>query len=223
MKHIFVVDDEQNIRQLIEKYLAREGYQVTTFSDGTNVVKEVSRLSPDLIVLDIMMPTISGIDVLRELRKISDIPVVVVSARSEEYDRIIGIELGADDYMTKPFSPRELTVRINGIFRRLKRTDPQKDVLSYKDVTIDHRKRTAFAMTMELALTVKEFDFLALLIANPEMSFTRQQIIDHVWGVDFYGEERLVDDLVKRIRKKLTKAESEVKVTTVWGYGYKSE
>lgn len=222
MKHILVVDDEKNIRDLIEKYLVASNYQVTTYGDAKYLKEEVRRLNPDLIVLDIMMPNSDGLEVCKEIRKFSEVPIVFVSAKDEEFDRILGLELGADDYLSKPFSPRELVVRVKNIFRRLdKKTDHESTTV--KDCIIDKDRRSIKIKENELKVTQKEFDLMVYLCENVNKSLSREQIIDDIWGYEFEGELRVVDDLVKRLRKKLSDCQAEISIETVWGYGYKIE
>lgn len=222
MKHIFVVDDERNIRDLIRKYLEKEGYAVTVFEDASNVAGEVMRLKPDLIVLDIMMPGIDGLELCREIRKNTDMPIVFVSARDEELDRILGLELGADDYLSKPFSPRELVVRIRNIMKRLEKASKGNvPMLSARDLRIEPQRRYAEAKGMELKLTGKEYELLEFLVFNKNMPFTREQLLEKVWGYDYVGDIRIIDDLVKRLRKKLAEVDSMLEIITVWGFGYR--
>lgn len=222
MKHIFVVDDERNIRDLIRKYLEKECYSVTVFEHAQNVVSEINRLKPDLLVLDIMMPGIDGLEICREVRKTSEIPIIFVSARDEELDRIIGLELGADDYLSKPFSPRELVVRIKNIFRRLdKSTHVNAEELNIKDIKVVCYRRYIEKDNKEIDFTTKEYDLLEFLIRNKNMPFTREQLLEKVWGYDYIGDIRVIDDLIKRLRKKLADAGSCLEIKTVWGYGYR--
>lgn len=222
MKHIFVVDDERNIRDLIRKYLEKEGFLVTVFENAQNVVNEINRLKPDLLVLDIMMPGSDGLELCKEVRKHIEIPIVFVSARDEELDRILGLELGADDYLSKPFSPRELVVRIKNIMRRLEQSSQVKaEVLIVKDIKVECHRRYVERNSIELKLTTKEYDLLEFMIRNKSMPFTREQLLEKVWGYDYIGDIRVIDDLVKRLRKKLVEAESVLEIKTVWGYGYR--
>ena len=221
MPHVFVIDDEQNIRDILEKYLKKEGFTVSTYQDGAEVLHALETTEPDLLVMDIMMPNIDGLELLRRLRKDSFIPVIVVSARDEELDRILGLELGADDYLTKPFSPRELIVRIKNLFKRVNRVELEvnSSVINVKNVQLHKKKRQVFIEDQELVLTPKEYDVLAFLIQNPGQPFTREKLIETIWGYHYAGDGRLIDDLVKRLRKKMVGA--DVKIVTVWGYGYK--
>ncbi len=225
MRHIFVIDDEADIRALIVKYLEKEGFKTTTFMNGNDVAMEVERLQPDLLVMDIMMPGMDGLEVCKEIRKVSDVPIIFVSARGEEIDRIIGLELGADDYLSKPFSPRELIVRIKNIFRRLERSDITKKVseLSVRDVQIHLDRRSVSISGSTIGLTGKEFDTLKVLFENVNVPLTREQILEKVWGYDYFGEIRIVDDVIKRVRKKLKEHNSHLEIITVWGFGYKIE
>jgi len=221
MKHIFVIDDEQNIRDLIKKYLEKDGYQVTTFPDGLRVLNELQSLRPDLLVLDINMPGIDGLELCKEIRKISEIPIIFVSARDDEFDRIIGLEIGGDDYLSKPFSPRELVVRVKNIFKRLNKADAPQEILTLKDVVVSLQKREVIACGTVLKLTTKEYELFEFMARNASLPFTREGLIEKVWGYDYLGDIRVIDDLVKRLRKKLKTAGSELSIETVWGYGYK--
>lgn len=222
MKHIFVVDDERTIRDLIKKYLEKEGYRVTAFEDGSNLINELGRLNPDLIVLDIMMPGIDGLELCKKIRKTSDIPIIFVSARDEEFDRILGLELGGDDYLAKPFSPRELVVRIKNIMKRLEKSSAVKDSSeAFKDLIVYYDRRYVEKNGTELKLTTKEYELFEFFIRNKNMPFSREQLVEKIWGYDYFGDSRIIDDLVKRIRRKLDEIGSRVEITTVWGYGYK--
>jgi len=223
MKHILVVDDEKNIRDLIEKYLSASNYQVTTYGDAKYLAEEVKRLKPDLIVLDIMMPNSNGLEICKDIRKFSDVPIVFVSAKDEEFDRILGLELGGDDYLNKPFSPRELVVRIKNIFKRLEKSQVVVPKLSVRDVIVSTATRQILVKNKAIKITQKEFEVFAYLVANLNLPITREQLIEEIWGYDFDGENRVVDDLVKRLRKKLKEKDSTVEIETVWGYGYKIE
>lgn len=222
MKHIFVVDDEKNIRDLIEKYLKASNYEVTTYGDAQYLTEEVRRLKPDLIVLDIMMPHSDGLEVCKSIRKFSEVPIIFVSAKDEEFDRILGLELGGDDYLNKPFSPRELVVRIKNIFKRLDRAEQQVTLMA-KNCVINKTMRTISVNNKLVKSTLKEFEVLSCLMEHLNMPLTREQLIDEIWGYDFEGEPRVVDDLIKRLRKKLKTHQSELEIETVWGYGYKIE
>lgn len=222
MKHIFIVDDEKNIRDLIGKYLSKEGYKTTIFSGAEGVLSEIQRQKPDLLVLDIMMPEVSGLDLCKEVRKESEIPIIFVSAKDEEIDRILGLELGADDYLSKPFSPRELLIRIKNIFKRIeKKEEAREEKIGVKDVEIDFTRRFVSCKGAEIKLTSKEYELLSYLMKNHDMPFKREQLIENIWGYDYIGDDRMIDDLIKRLRKKLKDASAELAIETVWGYGYR--
>lgn len=223
MKHIFVVDDERNIRDLIKMYLVKEEYRVTLFENGQNLISEINRLKPDLIVLDIMMPGTNGFELCKEIIKRYDLPVIFVTAKDEELDKILGLELGGDDYLTKPFSPRELVARIKNVFKRLEKAQitPQLHEIKIKDVILFPIRRHVECNGNEVKFTMREFDLLDFLIKNKNMPFTREQLLEKVWGFEYTGDARLIDDLIKRIRKKLSEADAHLEISTVWGYGYK--
>ena len=225
MKHVFVIDDDANIRQLILRYLEKEGYKVTTFENADSVLEAFNVMQPDAIVLDIMMPgTMDGLDLCKKIRTVSQVPIIFVSAKDEAVDRIIGLELGADDYLSKPFSPRELLVRLKIIFRRIEPvmvSDHETTTYQIKDLKIDDSKRVCSVKDKELSLTNNEYMLLAYLVKNKNISFTRENLIQNIWGYDYVGESRMIDDLVKRLRKKLKSFDAQVEITTVWGYGYR--
>lgn len=224
MNHIFVVDDEKRIRDLIDLYLKKEGYKVTTFPDAEEVLESFEKQKPDLLVLDIMMPGIDGLDLCKKIREISDVPIIFVSARSEELDRILGLELGGDDYLGKPFSPRELVVRIKTILKRAykeKKVSDTEDIIKIKNLELFIDRRIIKINNEDVQFTIKEFEVLEYLMKNTNMPLSREQIISTVWGYDYDGYDRNVDDTVKRLRKKLKEHGSQMKISTVWGYGYR--
>ncbi|MFR7896758.1 response regulator transcription factor, partial [Turicibacter sanguinis] len=214
-----------NIRQLILRYLEKEGYKVTAFENAEHVFEAFNMLQPDALVLDIMMPgTMDGLDLCKKIRTVSQVPIIFVSAKDEAVDRIIGLELGADDYLSKPFSPRELLVRLKIIFRRIEPvmvSDHETTTYQIKDLKIDDSKRVCSVKDKELSLTNNEYMLLAYLVKNKNISFTRENLIQNIWGYDYVGESRMIDDLVKRLRKKLKSFDAQVEITTVWGYGYR--
>jgi DNA-binding response OmpR family regulator len=220
VKHIFVVDDEKNIRDVLQKYIENEGYRVTLFSDGRNVYEEMQRLKPDLLIIDIMMPYSDGLELCKQIRRESDLPIIFVSARDGEFDRILGLELGGDDYLTKPFSPRELMVRIKNIFKRMDKTSVQA-IIHIRDLTIDQERRYIEKNGQEIKLTTKEYDLFVFLARHKGKPFTREELLKMIWGYEYAGDGRLIDDLVKRVRKKLEMHHSSVELSTIWGYGYR--
>ncbi|MDP4091842.1 MAG: response regulator transcription factor [Bacillota bacterium] len=224
-KLIYVVDDEQNIRDLIRSYLQKEGYDVEVFGDGSEAYGALSGLKPDMLIIDVMMPGMDGYTLCREIRKSSDVPIIMVSAKDEEIDKVLGLELGSDDYISKPFSPRELTARVKTIFRRIKDEPPKADIqrneIKCHDILVLLDERRVLKDESDIELTAKEYDFILFLIENKNRVFTREQLITNIWGYDYVGDTRAIDDLVKRVRKKLSEAGSVLEIVTVWGYGYK--
>jgi two-component system alkaline phosphatase synthesis response regulator PhoP len=219
---ILVIDDEQSILNLVSAYLRPEGYDVYTATDGTSGLKAARAYQPDLVILDIMLPGMDGIEVLSRLRRESDVYVIMLTAKTEETDKIVGLSVGADDYVTKPFSPRELVARVKAALRRLQTGATPLDgaVLNFKHVRIDTRSRRVWMNDKEVELTAIEFDLLKTLAEHHGMVLTREQLLEKVWGHDYFGEIRVVDVHVGHIRQKL---DSEDYITTVRGIGYRFE
>ena len=227
-KTIYVVDDETNIREIVRSYIEKEGYTVKEFSNGEEALKAFMTAMPDMLIIDIMMPGMSGFELCNEIRKKANTPIIIVSARDEELDRILGIEMGADDYMMKPFSPRELIARIKAVFRRVDGMMKEKDMgvmPNCRDLKIYPVERkvvkTSPAGETEIQFTAMEYDFLYFMVTNKNRVFTRDQLLKNIWDYQYIGDTRAVDDLVKRIRKKLDTVDMEFCIETVWGYGYK--
>ncbi|MBO5221739.1 MAG: response regulator transcription factor [Clostridia bacterium] len=226
-KLIFVIDDEKNIREIIRSYLEKEGFSVMEFDTAEPALEAFNRYKPDMLVVDIMMPGMSGFELCNEIRKIDNTPIIIVSARDEELDRILGIEMGADHYMMKPFSPRELVARVKAVFRRVDGMNEEKTEVGpeCRDLKIypSQRRIVKVAETgeTELPFTAMEYDFLFYMITNKNRAFTRNQLLSTIWDYQYIGDTRAVDDLVKRIRKKLEAADTAFQINTVWGYGYK--
>jgi DNA-binding response OmpR family regulator len=216
---ILVVDDEEPIRQLASLYLEKEGFQVTCAADGPEAIELAHRQRPALVVLDVMLPTIDGFEVCRRLRQDSEVPILMLTARNEDLDKIVGLELGADDYLTKPFNPREMVARVKAILRRYESGQRAGPTLRLGPLTVDKQRREARAGDRELALRTKEFELLAAFLENAGIVLSREQLLDLVWGYDFYGETRTVDVHVQHLRQKL--AGSGVGIQTVRGVGYK--
>ncbi len=221
MKKIFVVDDDPDIAEIIKKYLEREGFRVTVFHDPDSLLAALGSELPDMFILDIMMPGMDGLELCREIRRRGNVPIIFVSARGEEVDRILGLELGGDDYLTKPFSPRELVARVRTVLRRSAAPPPSEEEIRVGDLTISPARREVIAGDSVLDLTMKEFDLLYLLARHPGQALSREQILDRVWGMDYVGDTRAVDDVVKRLRRKMREKGARTVVSTVWGYGYK--
>jgi DNA-binding response OmpR family regulator len=215
---ILVVDDEPNIADLVELYLRRDGYRVVKVARGEEVDAAVTNHRPRLVVLDVGLPDIDGLEVCRRLRRNSAIPVIFLTARDTEIDRVLGLELGADDYVTKPFSPPELVARVKAVLRRSDGTTATVDVLQVGRVTIDVGRREVRVDDTPIPFTGKEFDLLKFLAERPGLALSRQQILDGVWGFDWFGDARTVDVHIAQVRKKVAGA---VRIDTVRGVGYR--
>ncbi len=221
---ILVIDDDPNINQLIRLYLEKEGYAVECALRGDSGVEAFKNTSPKLIILDIMLPGLDGWDVCREIRKLSKVPIIMLTAKGETFDKVLGLELGADDYMVKPFDPKELVARVKAVFRRTMNTEPEGNELEFEHLKInmDTFSVTYFDKTMELP--PKEMELLHFLASHKNNVFTREQLLESVWGFDYFGDSRTVDVHIKRLREKFpTDAEVNWKIKTVWGVGYKFE
>jgi DNA-binding response OmpR family regulator len=216
---VLVVDDEQHIIDLARMYLEREGFIVEEALDGAEALRKIRQVKPALIVLDLMLPEVDGWEVCRRTRADSEVPVIMLTARSDDVDKIVGLELGADDYLTKPFNPRELVARVKAILRRYERSIRSGKVLHLGDLTIDPSSREVRLGTRTLELRTKEFDLLYTLAEHRGQVLSREQLLELVWGYDFYGETRTVDVHVAHLRKKL--AGSKVAIETLRGVGYK--
>lgn len=223
-KKILVVDDEKKIVDIVKAYLEKEGYQVVVAYDGISALELAKSQSPDLIVLDLMLPEISGWDVCRQLRKNSDTPIIMLTARDEVPDRIVGLELGADDYITKPFSPNELVSRIRAVLRRSEGKAMPKTILTAADLTIDVEKRQVYRDNEAIELTPMEFDLLKVMAENPGRVYSRMQLLDMIQGEAYEGYERTIDSHIKNLRKKIEPDPNTPRhITTVYGVGYKLE
>jgi len=219
MKTILVVDDERNIVELVRLYLEKEGFNVVAASDGEQALAQYERSDPDLVVLDLMLPKMDGFEVCRELRRRGDVPILMLTARSEDIDAIVGLELGADDYVTKPFNPRALVARVKAILRRTDATAKGGRPIQVGDLRIDPRRREASVGERRLELRAREFDLLAALARDPGVVLSRDALLEDVWGTDFPGETRTVDVHVAELRKKL--GDDGPQVETIRGIGYR--
>ena len=220
---VLLADDDATVSDVVRRYLELAGMAVEVVGDGVSALSRALAEPPDLVVLDLMLPGLSGLEVCRRLRETSSVPIVMLTALGEESDRVLGLELGADDYVTKPFSPRELTLRVRSVLRRSRepvRRTVRADVLHDGDLTVDVAARVATAGGRELALTVREFDLLAFLLAHPRQAFTRVELLERVWGWT-HGDHSTVTVHVRRLREKLTPGGTEPRVATVWGVGYR--
>jgi two-component system response regulator ResD len=222
---ILIVDDEEHIRELVAHFLAREGYTVEHASTGKEALEKFARVSPGLIILDIMLPGMSGTDVCREIRKTSNVPILMLTAKDDIFDKVVGFELGADDYLTKPFEPKELVVRVKALQRRAQAPPVTIDrVLAFGALRIDPERREVRFAEHVVELRPKEFDLLVALARHPGQVFSRDQLLNTVWGYDFEGFSRTVDVHVQHIRDKLQSAGGGAGwIQTVWGVGYKFE
>jgi len=225
-KVIYIADDETNICNIIKSFLVREGYTVETFSDGKQLLDAFSRRKADLLILDIMMPEIDGYSLCTKIRSISNVPIIIVSAKDSETDRIAGLTLGSDDYMTKPFSPMELVARVKSLFRRIELDRAESDnpkTIEILDLAINTGTKNVMCKGKEINLTVMEYNLLMYLVLNKNRAVSREELLNRVWGFETRTETRATDDTVKRLRKKLEDAGSSLKIKTVWGYGFKIE
>jgi DNA-binding response OmpR family regulator len=222
-KSIYIADDESNIRNLVQTFLEREGYDVTAFPDGESLLRYFSTNPADLVILDVMMPGRDGFFICSDLRKISNVPIIMLTARDSDADYISGLSLGSDDYFTKPFSPIKLVMKVKAIFRRAeadsKKADHADESLHFEDISIMTKTKTALAGSEDLQLTPNEFSLLTYLIMNQDRAVSRAELLDRIWGYETEVETRVADDTVKRLRKKLAK--SHVVIKTVWGYGFR--
>ncbi len=217
---VLVVDDDQNVLELIKLYGEREGYNIIGINNGSLALAAFDRENPDVVILDIMLPDIDGLTLCRKLRSIQMVPIIMLTAKGEEADRVLGLEMGADDYVSKPFSPRELVARIKAVHRRTQPIDAVKyNKLKYPGLEIQADIRRVIADNLLVELTPKEFDLLYHMAQNPRRVFTRDELLTAVWGYDYYGDQRTVDVHIRRLREKLKCLSCEY-ITTVWGVGY---
>lgn len=221
---ILVVDDDSNINELLRLYLEKEGYTVVQAYDGNEAVKKFSECNPNLVLLDIMLPGIDGWQACREIRKISDTPVIMVTAKGETFDKVLGLELGADDYVVKPFDTKEVVARIKAVLRRYSNssTNVVKEV-RYENILINLTNYELRIKGNQVDTPPKELELIFHLASNPNRVYTRDQLLDEVWGFEYYGDSRTVDVHVKRLREKLDGVSDKWSLKTVWGVGYKFE
>ena len=237
MKKVLIIDDDADIIELQKLYFEKEGYEVVSCMQGDRAVATFNVTKPDIIILDLMLPGMDGNDICREIRKISDVPIIMLTARTDTLDRVVGLELGADDYVPKPFEPKELLARVKAVLRRTEKSSSKSDsserqevsgdsnVVSFPGLTVDKVKYVVTADGKEVYMPPKELELLFFLASNPNRVFSREQLLGNVWGYDFFGESRTVDVHIKRIREKIETpgVEHEWCIRTVWSRGYKFE
>ncbi len=219
--NILIVDDEKLIRDVIKEYCIKEKYNIFEAEDGTSSIEVVKNNDIDIVVMDIMMPKMDGYSAIRAIKKIKDIPCIMLSARTEEYDKLAGFDLGIDDYMTKPFSPKELIARIKAILNRTEK--PVLDEYVYKTLKIDYKGRVLYIDNKEISITPKEYELLLYFINNNKIALSREQLLSNVWGYDFYGDDRTIDTHIKMLRKSLGKYRSLISTIRSVGYKYNDE
>ena len=222
-KKIFVVDDDADITNLVSMYLEKEKYIVNEYNDSTVVYENFKRTAPDLVILDCMMPDIDGIELLRKIRSISDVPIIMLSAKGETFDKVLALELGADDYIVKPFDMNELLARVKVALRRIDSKVMDENIIMLPSLVINMSEYTVKCNGKEMELPRKEFELLLLLVKSKNQVFTRDQILSQIWGYEYIGNSRTVDVHVKRLREKIIHPDEMWAIKTVWGVGYKFE
>ena len=223
---ILVVDDDKNICELLRLYLVKEGYNVTMVHDGSAALTEFDKLHPDLVLLDVMMPVMDGWEVCRKIRAKDNTPIIMLTAKGETYDKVLGLELGADDYIIKPFDSKELVARVRAVLRRFQPKPAavvnDEKCASYPDLTVNLTNYSVTYKGIQVDMPPKELELLYFLAASPNQVFTREQLLDHIWGYEYIGDTRTVDVHIKRLREKI-KDHPHWSISTVWGIGYKFE
>ena len=223
---ILIVDDDKNICELLRLYMEKEGFETAIANDGEAALKLFDSAAPDLVLLDIMLPGLDGWQVCREIRKKSDCPIIMLTAKGEVFDKVLGLELGADDYVVKPFEAKEVVARINAVLRRVAMSEEKQDQVkevSYENLSINLTNYELKVKGVQVDTPPKEMELIYHLASNPNRVFTRDQLLDEVWGFDYYGDSRTVDVHVKRLREKLEGVSDKWALKTVWGVGYKFE
>ena len=225
---ILVVDDDTNICELLRLYLTKEGYQVTTANDGEEGLEKFNQIKPDMVLLDVMMPGLDGLEVCRRIRAAGNTPVMMLTAKGETFDKVLGLELGADDYMVKPFDTKEVIARIKAVLRRCTvtaaaKTESKEGVIEFDNLSLDMNSYELKVKGKVVEAPPKELELLNCLASHPNRVYTRDQLLDEVWGFEYYGDSRTIDVHVKRLREKLEGASEQWSLKTVWGVGYKFE
>ena len=221
---ILIVDDDRNICELLRLYIEKEGFETAIANDGKAAIRTFDAVDPDLILLDIMLPELDGWQICREIRKKSQCPIIMLTAKGEVFDKVLGLELGADDYVVKPFETKEVIARIHAVLRRMGKNDaPKTQEVSFENLTINLTNYELRVRGEQIDTPPKEMELIYHLASNPNRVFTRDQLLDEVWGFDYYGDSRTVDVHVKRLREKLEGVSDKWALKTVWGVGYKFE
>ena len=222
---VLVVDDDKNICELLRLYLEKEGYNAIISHDGEEAVVKFNALKPDIILLDIMLPGLDGWQVCREIRKKSNVPIIMITAKGETFDKVLGLELGADDYVVKPFEAKEVIARIKAVYRRVGQTSTKSEIkeVKYDKLSVNMTRYELKVNGVILDTPPKELELLFHLASNPNRVYTRDQLLDEVWGFEYYGDSRTIDVHVKRLREKLEGVSDKWELKTVWGVGYKFE
>jgi len=223
MYKVLIADDNKQIVSILSEYCKKNNFTVSTVFDGEEALKEIEKNKFDIVLLDVMMPKKDGFDVCRETRKFSNVPIIMITARGEDYEKIMGLEIGADDYIVKPFSPGEIIARINAILRRIMpKNDESEKIFTFNNLEIDLNNFTVKVNDEIISLTKKEIEILWTLATNQNKVFTRENLLDLIWGFDYFGESRTVDTHIKRLRAKLDNYEHKKwNIKTIWGVGYK--
>lgn len=220
---VLIIDDDVHICELIRLYLDKDGFDSLAAYHGNKAMEAFKEYAPNIVILDVMLPGADGWQVCREIRKISNIPIIMLTAKGETFDKVLGLELGADDYIVKPFEPKELIARVKAVLRRYEHKDAETQEVIYPNLVINKTNYTLKVSGKDLELPPKELELIFFLASNPNKVFTREQLLEHVWGFDFFGDSRTVDVHVKRLREKLDVENPIWQLKTVWGVGYKFE
>ena len=221
--NVLIVDDDFNICELLRLYLEKEGFRVQSAGNGSVALEKINSAMPDMVLLDIMLPGMDGMQVCREIRKTSDVPIIMLTAKDDTIDKILGLELGADDYVAKPFDPRELIARIKAVLRRYETKHADVKSVTYDNININITTYELLLNGKKVETPPKELELIYFLASNPNKVFTREQLLDEIWGYEFFGDSRTVDVHIKRLREKLEGFEKGWELKTVWGVGYKFE
>lgn len=226
MERVLIVDDNPNIREVLGTYAAKEGFEPITAKDGFEALDLFRKTSPAVILLDVMMPGMDGYRVCERIRSESDVPIILITAKGEDYERVMGLDIGADDYIVKPFNANEVMARVRAVLRRMARVEQkeEKKILSISNLTINIESYSVYVGAEKLPLTKKEVETMWILAENPSKVFTRDNLLDSLWGQDYFGDSRTVDSHIKRLRAKLDKVDHpDWEIKTIWGLGYKLE